>query len=110
VTAGAPIPLADPGLQPERTSMAWARTSLAYLVAAAVTLRWVPQHGTAVAGVTAGLTLVALGIYAGQRRRYRDAAVGVARNRLTASVGAVVVLTVCTVALGVFSLLLVATG
>lgn len=102
-----PIPLADPGLQPERTSMAWARTSLAYLVAAAITLRWVPHHGAAVALVTAGLTLVALGIYAGQRRRYRDAAVGVANERLSASGGAVIVLTLCTVALGVFSVVLI---
>ncbi|MEJ6550308.1 DUF202 domain-containing protein [Corynebacterium sp. USCH3] len=104
------IPLADPGLQPERTSMAWARTSLAYLVAAAMTLRWVPHHGAAVGIVTAGLTLVALGIYAGQRRRYRDAAVGVATDRLQASAGAVIALTLCTVALGVVSVLLVAAG
>ncbi|MEY8566531.1 DUF202 domain-containing protein [Corynebacteriaceae bacterium 7-707] len=110
MTTGTSIPVADPGLQPERTSMAWARTSLAYLVAAAVTLRWVPQHGTAVAAVSVGLVLVALGIHAGQRSRYRVAAHGVARNRVCTSAGAVLALTACTVALGLLSVLLVLAG
>lgn len=103
-----PIPVADPGLQPERTSMAWGRTSMAYLVAAAMTLRWVPHYGATVVIVTGGLVLVALGIYAGQRRRYRRAALGVVNDRLHNSVGAVIALAFCTVALGAMSVLLIA--
>ncbi|WP_312977226.1 DUF202 domain-containing protein [Corynebacterium sp.] len=104
-----PIPVADPGLQPERTSMAWGRTSMAYLVAAAVTLRWVPYYGVAVVLVTGGLVLVALGIYAGQRRRYRQAALGILNDRLKASAGAVIALAFCTVALGLLSVYFVVT-
>lgn len=104
-----PIPVADPGLQPERTSMAWGRTSMAYLVAAAITLRWVPHYGATVVIVTGGLVLVALGIYAGQRRRYRRAALGVVNDRLRNSVGAVMTLTLCTVALGLLSVYFVVT-
>ncbi|MGP9725220.1 DUF202 domain-containing protein [Corynebacterium sp. AOP40-9SA-29] len=108
----------DPGLQPERTSMSWGRTSLAYLVAAAVMLRWAPHYGAVVVGVSGGLMLVAGVIYATQRRRYdryrrvvagsvagaqtgsQDAAPGV-------SSGAVVALTAGTVVLGLAGMVFV---
>lgn len=104
----------DPGLQPERTSMSWGRTSLAYLVAAAVMLRWAPHYGAVVVGVSGGLMLVAAVIYATQRRRYdryrrvvagaqtgaQDAAPGV-------SSGAVVALTAGTVVLGLAGMVFV---
>lgn len=81
---------------------------MAYLVAAAIMLRWVPHYGASIVVVTAGLVLVALLIYAGQRRRYRRAALGVVNDRLSNSAGAVVALTLCTVALGAMSVLLIA--
>lgn len=107
---GAALPdrVVDPGLQPERTSMSWGRTSLAYVLVAAVTLRWAPYYGVAVVAVVMGLTLVAAWIYGTQRRRYRRAALGVDMGRLGSSPLAVIALTVSTVVLGVIGLVFVA--
>lgn len=80
--------------------MAWGRTSLAFMVAAAFLLRWVPHFGMSVAVVAGGLLAVALGIFATQRARYRRSAEGVAGLRSGASTGAVLGLSVCTVLLG----------
>lgn len=99
--------LPDPGLQPERTSMSWGRTSLAYLLVAAVTLRWAPYYGAVVAVISGGLMLVAVGIYGTQHRRYRRAARGVAAESLGDSAVAVVALTVSTVLLGLVGVVFV---
>ncbi|MGO3362028.1 MAG: DUF202 domain-containing protein [Corynebacterium sp.] len=100
--AAAPSAAPDPGLQPERTTMAWGRTSLAYLVAAAVMLRWAPHYGGIVVLASGVLLLVAFGIYGTQRRRYRRSARSVhgAGELLGASVVPVIALAVCTVLLG----------
>lgn len=60
----------DPGLQPERTSLAWARTMLAMVVASLLFLRWIPDYGWFPV-ILIGLSLVtAAGVYLSQRRRY----------------------------------------
>lgn len=67
VTAGG----VDPGLQPERTAMAWSRTWLALVTISAVFLRWVPHYGAGMM-VLPILTLTVAGvILATQRRRLR---------------------------------------
>lgn len=38
-------PHGDPGLQPERTVLAWGRTTLTLVTASAIFLRWIPEHG-----------------------------------------------------------------
>ena len=43
----------DPGLQPERTTLAWTRTVVAMLVVGAVMLRWAHLYGSAVMLVAA---------------------------------------------------------
>lgn len=88
--AGSGLPLpdgpVDPGLQPERTSLAWNRTLLALILAGVLLLRWVPLHGWFPL-VISGLTVcIALGIATGQGRRYRRDVRGMRSGRIGADV------------------------
>jgi uncharacterized membrane protein YidH (DUF202 family) len=90
----------DPGLQPERTSLAWGRTTLAMVVAAAIFLRWTPHHGL-FTGVLIALTLLAALVINGtQRVRYHRAVHGIANETIHADVVAVLFTSLTVVALG----------
>ncbi|MET1063491.1 MAG: DUF202 domain-containing protein [Arthrobacter sp.] len=78
----------DPGLQPERTDLAWRRTSLTLITAACIFLRWLPHYGWFAGSLVAASLLVALGIGLTQRRRYHRAASGIGGAASTASVRA----------------------
>jgi uncharacterized membrane protein YidH (DUF202 family) len=61
--AGIPGPAAadqpfDVGLQPERTALAWRRTSLSVIVGALISLRVLPQHWGASGLILAGVGIV----------------------------------------------------
>ncbi|GAA1150826.1 DUF202 domain-containing protein [Ornithinicoccus hortensis] len=63
----------DPGLQPERTSLAWSRTWLAMVTVSAVFLRWLPHYGPSMVLIPALTLLAAVGIALTQRyRTHRD--------------------------------------
>ena len=78
----------DPGLQPERTDLAWRRTALTLITAACIFLRWMPHYGWFVGTLVAASLLVALGIALTQRRRYHRAASGIGGAAMTANVRA----------------------
>lgn len=65
--------LFDPGLQPERTELAWRRTMLSLAVGSLVAMRLLPAvFGHAIWIIPGVLGLVAAGVLAlGARRRYR---------------------------------------
>ncbi|AGF73750.1 DUF202 domain-containing protein [Corynebacterium halotolerans] len=94
----------DPGLQPERTSLSWARTTVALAVASAVLLRWANHFPVAIHALVVVMGTMALAIYLTQRRRYRRAGLGLAHGRVEANVGSVVAVTVGMVLLGVAGL------
>lgn len=61
----------DPGLQPERTTLAWSRTALACVIVSAVFLRWLPFYGLPLLWLPMLTALAALGIASTQHRRTR---------------------------------------
>ncbi|KJL31370.1 YidH family protein [Microbacterium azadirachtae] len=69
---GEPERVFDPGLQPERTALAWRRTALALAGGSVVIMRILPSviGGAALALGFAGLAL-ALIVLVGSHRRYR---------------------------------------
>lgn len=61
----------DKGLQPERTALAWRRTSLALVVGAIICIRVLPGMLGAWAAIPAGAGLLAaIGVFVASHRRY----------------------------------------
>lgn len=101
------IPIADPGLQPERTVLAWGRTLLSFLVVSVVLIRWLPHYGQGVLIPTGIGVVIALAIYLTQLRRYRSMAHGLHAERVSANVVSVLVLSLAILALSCCALVLV---
>ncbi|MDN4643928.1 DUF202 domain-containing protein [Arthrobacter sp. PsM3] len=100
----------DPGLQPERTDMAWGRTTLSMAVAAAVFLRWMPHHGWFVGTLVAASAVTALGINFTRKRRFHRAIHGINQDAITpdiASTAAAAASLVVLAGLGIFTVLLI---
>ena len=102
-----PIP-GDAGLQPERTDLAWRRTMMSLIVAAAVFLRWMPHHGWFVGTLVVAALATAFAINLTHTHRFRRALHGIERDSMppdTAST-AVVAVSVCMLAImGIYTVL-----
>lgn len=90
----------DPGLQPERTTLAWGRTVLALITAAAICLRWTSHHGPVVLALFAVAVVTGTAIYLTQRARYTRSSSGITAERVAADVLGILGLTAATVVLG----------
>lgn len=98
----------DSGLQPERTDLAWGRTTMALVVAAAIFLRWMPHHGWFVGTLVAAAAVTALAINVTRKRRYRRAVRGINRESMppdVASMAAVAASVVILALLGIYTVL-----
>lgn len=69
-----PIPVADAGLQPERTALAWTRTALAMMVGSMTLLRWSEAYPALVTAATVLLGALGLSIIVLNRPIYRSQA------------------------------------
>ncbi|MEU2659426.1 DUF202 domain-containing protein [Streptomyces sp. NPDC007325] len=97
---GPPAETRDPGLQPERTRLAWRRTTLSWTVVAVLAIKLALIDGATAAGLT-GLALAALlwiGFLAVTHRRIRS--LDTPRPQVLSARGALLA-TGCTVALAV---------
>ena len=82
----------DPGLQPERTLLAWRRTLMTLLVVCTIFLRWIPHFGL-IALLPVTLSLVAgILIQIGLNARYRKSERGMRQERIPPPLREVVVL------------------
>lgn len=100
----------DPGLQPERTTLAWGRTMLVLVTVSAIFLRWLPHHGLPILLLFAVSSAAALAIYLTQRRRYSHRAQGIASESVEADVSAVLWTAFAGVALGTLGIGVVLAG
>jgi hypothetical protein len=94
----------DSGLQPERTDLAWGRTTMAMAVAAAVFLRWLPHHGWFVGTLVVAATVTALAINFTQKRRFRRAVRGINQETMPPNLGATAAVAASVVVLAVLGI------
>ncbi|MGN7251446.1 MULTISPECIES: DUF202 domain-containing protein [unclassified Arthrobacter] len=98
----------DAGLQPERTDLAWGRTTLSLVVAAAIFLRWMPHHGWFTGTLVTAAAVTALAINLTHKRRFHRAIRGIQQERMTpdiASTAAVAGSVIVLAALGIYTVL-----
>jgi len=100
----------DPGLQPERTTLAWGRTMMALVTVSAIFLRWLPHHGLPILMLFAVSATAAAAIYITQRRRYSASARGIRQETVDADTSAVLWTATAAVALGGLGIAVVLTG
>lgn len=100
-------PHEDPGLQPERTTMAWGRTVLTLITAAAICLRWISHHGPFVLALFAVAVITSTAIYLTQRARYTRSSNGITAERVAPEGLGILGLAAATIVLGSLSVYVV---
>lgn len=103
-----PEPHGDPGLQPERTTMSWTRTTVSMLVASSILVRWSSVYGRGVFALMAVLLGCAVFVLASSRSDYTRGVEGIRDEAVEPNSARVLVLTAAVVTMGVGALLLVA--
>ncbi|MCP1388070.1 DUF202 domain-containing protein [Corynebacterium sp. TA-R-1] len=98
---------ADPGLQPERTSMSWSRTAISMLVVSLILLRWADVYGVGVLALIAGLVASSAFVVLSNRADYLREVRGIRDERVAPALARVTVLSAAVLALGAGAIALV---
>lgn len=91
----------DPGLQPERTTMAWTRTAISMLIVSSILLRWIHVYGPAVFALMALLVGCAVYVVLSNRADYHRAVRGIAHDVVQPNITRVMVLSGAVILLGI---------
>jgi uncharacterized membrane protein YidH (DUF202 family) len=100
----------DPGLQPERTLLAWRRTLLTLIVACTLFLRWIPHFGLVALLPVIFALMASLLIQIGLNARYRKSAKGLKNERIPAPLREVAALGATVVVLSLLGIYAVVFG
>lgn len=97
----------DPGLQPERTSLAWGRTMLSLITVSAVFLRWLPHHGLPILALFTMSSAASAAIYLTQRQRYNASSTGISQEKFQPNITGVLWTGFTCAALGILCIAMV---
>lgn len=100
----------DPGLQPERTTLAWGRTMASLVTVSGIFLRWLSHYGLPIA-LLCGISVSAAGaIWLAQRRRYGSSTHGITQEHISADTSAVLWTAFAGISLGGLGIAVVLAG
>lgn len=97
----------DRGLQPERTTLGWSRTSLALVTVSAIFLRWTPHYGLMILVLPAATLVCALAISATHNHRTNHSVRGIHSDALDVRPGELLALVALLIGIGGAGLVLV---
>lgn len=97
----------DRGLQPERTTLSWGRTSLAMVSVSAIFLRWTPHYGLLLLALPVLTLICALLITATHNRRTNHSVQGIQADALDVRPGEQIALMTLLLGIGAAGLVLV---
>lgn len=97
----------DRGLQPERTTLSWGRTSLAMVTVSAIFLRWTPHYGLMILALPVLTLISALAITATHNRRTNQSVRSILSDAHEVRPGELLALVILLIAIGAAGLVLV---